>query len=76
MSAQSTASGQTTALAQDVQAALARFPTFDHVVELIRSNRDGKLLVDVETDLRLARYEPGRIEFVPTENAPRDLAQR
>ncbi|MEO0403155.1 MAG: DNA polymerase III subunit gamma/tau, partial [Pseudomonadota bacterium] len=76
MSAQPTASGQTTALAQDVQAALARFPTFDHVVELILSNRDGKLLVDVETDLRLARYEPGRIEFVPTENAPRDLAQR
>lgn len=70
------AAGQTTALAQDIDAALARFPTFDHVVELIRANRDVKLLVEVETTLRLSAYQPGRIEFSPTENAPRDLAQR
>ncbi|WP_299586693.1 DNA polymerase III subunit gamma/tau [uncultured Tateyamaria sp.] len=76
MAAQPNASGQTTALARDVDAALARFPTFEHVLELIRSNRDVKLLVEVETTLRLAAYQPGRIEFVPTENAPRDLAQR
>ena len=38
--------------------------------------RDVKLLVEVETTLRLAAYQPGRIEFVPTEAAPRDLAQR
>jgi DNA polymerase-3 subunit gamma/tau len=62
--------------ARDVEAALARFPTFDHVVELIRANRDGKLLADVETDLRLVSYQPGRIEFEPTERAPQDLAQR
>lgn len=55
---------------------LARFPTFEHVVELIRSNRDVKLLVEVEGCVRLANYQPGRIEFVPTENAPSDLAQR
>ena len=30
----------------------------------------------METSLKLAAYQPGRIEFVPTENAPRDLAQR
>ncbi|MCV3271719.1 DNA polymerase III subunit gamma/tau [Roseobacter sinensis] len=65
-----------TARALDTEAALARFPTFDHVVELIRANRDGKLLADVETDLRLVSYQPGRIEFQPTERAPRDLAQR
>ena len=70
------AAGQTTALAQDPAAALARYPTFEHVVELIRANRDVKLLVEVETTLRLAAYQPGRIEFVPTEKAPRDLAQR
>ncbi|MEY8839609.1 DNA polymerase III subunit gamma/tau, partial [Cribrihabitans sp. XS_ASV171] len=64
------------ALAQDVQAALARYPTFDHVVELIRANRDVKLLVEVETGLRLAAYQPGRIEVTPTDNAPADLAQR
>ncbi|UOA16192.1 MULTISPECIES: DNA polymerase III subunit gamma/tau [Sulfitobacter] len=68
--------GQTTALAQDLNAALARFPTFEHVVELIRVNRDVKLLVEVETCLQLAAYQPGRIEFVPTDDAPRDLAQR
>ncbi|QFT58689.1 DNA polymerase III subunit tau [Sulfitobacter sp. THAF37] len=68
--------GQTTALAQAPEAALARFPSFEHVVELIRANRDVKLLVEVETTLRLAAYQPGRIEFTPTDTAPRDLAQR
>jgi DNA polymerase-3 subunit gamma/tau len=68
--------GPATALAVDADAALARFPTFEHVVELIRANRDGKLLVDVETGLRLAAYQPGRIEFEPADRAPRDLAQR
>jgi len=46
------------------------------VVDLIRANRNGKLLADVETDLRLVSYQPGRIEFQPTDRAPRDLAQR
>ncbi len=76
MQANPTAAGQTTALARDADAALSRYPTFDHVVELIRANRDVKLLVEVETTLRLAAYQPGRIEFVPTDAAPRDLAQR
>ncbi|SMC80872.1 DNA polymerase III subunit gamma/tau [Primorskyibacter flagellatus] len=61
------------AIAQDH--ALARFPTFEHVLDLIRANRDVKLLVEVETGLRLAAYQPGRIEFTPTENAPANLAQ-
>jgi DNA polymerase-3 subunit gamma/tau len=64
------------ALALDADQALARFPTFEHVVELIRANRDVKLLVEVETGLRLAAYRPGRIEFEPTANAAPDLAQR
>lgn len=68
------AGGPTLALAAD--AALAHYPTFHHVVELIRSNRDIKLLVEVETCIQLAAYQPGRIEFVPTDNAPPDLAQR
>ena len=71
-----TSGGPTAALAQDADQALARYPTFDHVIELIRTNRDVKLLVEVETSLQLAAYQPGRIEFVPTESAPRDLAQR
>ncbi|EAQ03690.1 DNA polymerase III subunits gamma and tau [Pseudooceanicola batsensis HTCC2597] len=62
--------------AEDVDQALARYPSFDHVVELIRANRDVKLLVEVETCVRLVGYRPGRIEFVPTGDAPRDLAQK
>ncbi|MEP1767982.1 MAG: DNA polymerase III subunit gamma/tau [Sulfitobacter sp.] len=76
MAANPTASGQTTALARDADTALAHYPTFEHVLELVRHNRDVKLLVEIETTLQLAAYQPGRIEFVPTEAAPRDLAQR
>jgi DNA polymerase III subunit gamma/tau len=68
--------GAVTALAVDAENALARFPTFDSVVKLIRTNRDVKLLVEVETTLQLAAYQPGRIEFVPTDRAPHDMAQR
>ncbi|MEP3299891.1 MAG: DNA polymerase III subunit gamma/tau, partial [Pseudoruegeria sp.] len=64
------------AVAQDTESALARYARFDQVVELIRQHRDVKLLVEVETGLRLASYSPGRIEFVPTDLAPPDLAQR
>ena len=76
VSAGSGGSGPATALAVHADAALARFPSFEHVVALIRANRDGKLLADVETDVRLVSYQPGRIEFQPTERAPKDLAQR
>ncbi len=64
------------ALAQDAETALARFPTFEHVIDLIRARRDVKLLVEVETGLRLVSYQPGRIEFCPADGAPPDLAQR
>ena len=64
------------ALAQDPGEALARYPTFAHVVDLIRANRDVKLLVEVETGIRLAAYQPGRIEFTPADKAAPDLAQR
>lgn len=64
------------AVAIAVEEALQHYPTFDHVVELIRRHRDIKLLVEVETGVRLAAYKPGRIEFVPAANAPNDLAAR
>ena len=60
----------------EIAPGLAAFPGFEQVVALIRRNRDMKLLVEVEAHLRLARYTPGRIEFEPTGNAPRDLAAR
>ncbi len=69
-------SGAATALAVAPENALARYATFDSVIALIRHNRDVKLLVEVETTLRLASYAPGRIEFTPTDAAPRDLASR
>lgn len=68
--------GTVTALAPQADQALARFATFDHVVDLIQKNRDGLLLNNVKKYVRLAAYQPGRIEFVPAPNAPQDLAQR
>ncbi len=66
-------SGQAVALAEGQ---LQVYATFARVVELIREKRDMKLLFEVETTLRLARYSPGRIEFAPTGNAAPDLAAR
>ncbi len=56
--------------------ALGRYARFDDIIDLIRANRDIQLLVDVESSVRLVRYQPGRIEFQPTETAPSDLASR
>ncbi|MDG2340676.1 MAG: DNA polymerase III subunit gamma/tau, partial [Paracoccaceae bacterium] len=48
------------ALATETVTVLSQFPTFEHVVDLIRRHRDAKLLIDVETGVRLANYQPGR----------------
>ena len=61
------------ALASD---ALQHYARFEDIVELIRTHRDVKLLVEVETGLRLVSYQPGRIEVNPTADAARDLVQR
>mgnify|MGYP000742702823 CR=1 FL=1 len=61
------------ALATD---ALAHYARYEDVVELIRAHRDVKLLVDVETGVRLVNYKPGRIEVNLTESAPTDLVGR
>ena len=78
MSTGPSAQGATTAaaIALSPENALARYPTFESVIELIRHNREVKLLIEVETTMRLAAYAPGRIEFTPTDAAPRDLATR
>ncbi len=64
------------AVAQAPENALAQYARFENVLELIRANRDVKLLVEVEGGVRLAAYQPGRIEFTPTPDAPKDLAAR
>ncbi|RVT85876.1 DNA polymerase III subunit gamma/tau [Rhodobacteraceae bacterium CCMM004] len=74
--ARATHAGAALAPAHAPDTALARYARFAHVVDLIRANRDAKLLIDVETGLRLAAYAPGRIEFEPAADAPRDLAAR
>ncbi|SHE91664.1 DNA polymerase-3 subunit gamma/tau [Loktanella atrilutea] len=56
--------------------ALHHYARFEDVVGLIRAHRDVKLLVEVETGLRLVSYQPGRIEVHPTPNAASDLTQR
>jgi DNA polymerase-3 subunit gamma/tau len=64
------------AVAAPAEAGLTMYGSFDAVVDLIRDKRDMRLLVEVETTLRLARYAPGRIEFEPTPTAAPDLAAR
>lgn len=76
MTGRSGPSGGVTALAVQTESPLARYARFEEVVELIRANRDVQLLIEVETYLRLARYEPGRIEFEPAPGAPSGLAQK
>jgi len=70
------ASGAQAALAVAPESALARFPTFQNVVDLVRTNRDVKLLVEIEGGVRLVNYQPGRVEFEPSPNAASDLSQR
>ena len=64
------------ALALDAETLALQYPTFESVLEIIRKFRDMKLLIDVENSIRLSSYMPGRIEFTPTKDAPKDLAQR
>ncbi|MGH1331904.1 MAG: DNA polymerase III subunit gamma/tau [Paracoccaceae bacterium] len=72
----SNGAGQATAQQLAPQDHLARYGRFEDVVDLIRAHRDVKLLIEVETMVQLANYAPGRIEFVPTDSAPADLAAR
>lgn len=68
-------SGAAVALAVSPDA-FSAWPDFASVLELIRRMGDMLLLVQVERHVGLVRYSPGRIEFQPRGDAPRDLAQR
>jgi DNA polymerase-3 subunit gamma/tau len=48
---------------------------FEDVVALARSKRDIQLCQALESDVRLARFEPGRIEFSLTEGASSAIVQ-
>ena len=64
------------ALAADEGIGILSYTKFENILELVKQNRDVKLLVDIENGLRLVTYRPGYIEFTPTEFAPANLAQR
>ena len=64
------------ATAVDEEVEIFNYIKFDHVLELIKQKRDAKLLIDIESGLRLVSYRPGYIEFTPTDLAPANLAQR
>ena len=67
-------SGAAAALAVSPDA-FAAWPDFASVLELLQ-RMDMVLLMQVERHVSLVRYSPGRIEFAPKGDAPRDLAQR
>ena len=52
----------------------ARLQRFEDVVALARAKRDLGLLRALEHDMRIARFEPGRLEFTPVANADPTLA--
>ncbi|MQX36011.1 DNA polymerase III subunit gamma/tau [Roseospira navarrensis] len=55
----------------------AAMPTsFKAVAELARERREPRLAKHLTHDVHLVSFEPGRIEFNPREEAPRDLAGR
>lgn len=62
------------ALALRPQEALKRYHSFDHVLALIEEKRDTRLLIDVESFVKLVAYRPGVIEFEPAAGAPQTLA--
>ena len=46
------------------------------VADLCQERREFKLAADLKQSVHLVRFEPGRIEFRPGANAPKDLAGR
>ena len=64
------------ATAVDEEVGIFNYMKFDHVLELIKQKRDVRLLIDIESGLRLVSYRPGYIEFTPTDLAPANLAQQ
>lgn len=55
---------------------LAAPRSFDDIVALFRAKREGILLTHLLSDVHLVHFEPGRIEFRPSERAPGNLANR
>ncbi|WP_374313731.1 DNA polymerase III subunit gamma/tau [Dongia sp.] len=50
--------------------------SFDDIVALFRAKREAILLTHLLSDVHLVHFEPGRLEFRPSERAPGNLANR
>jgi DNA polymerase III subunit gamma/tau len=55
--------------------ALDRLASFEDVVALARAKRDIQLVQSLEREVRIARFEQGRIAFTPVEGAAPGIAQ-
>jgi DNA polymerase-3 subunit gamma/tau len=62
------------AVATAAPAAAPRLAKFEDLVALAREKRDVALVRALEHDMRIARFEPGRIEFTPVATAQPTLA--
>lgn len=69
-------SGAATATALAPETALARYVSFQSLVDLVGEHRDMKLKIDIESYIRLVSYRPGFIEFEMTPDADADFPQR
>ncbi|PTQ73404.1 DNA polymerase III subunit gamma/tau [Celeribacter persicus] len=69
-------SGAATAPAQAPDVALARYPSFQSLVDLVGEHRDMKLKIDLESYVRLVSYRPGFLEFEMTPDADPEFPQR
>ncbi|WP_066702643.1 DNA polymerase III subunit gamma/tau [Celeribacter ethanolicus] len=65
-----------TAPAQAPDMALARYVSFQSLVDLVGEHRDMKLKIDMESYVRLVSYRPGFLEFEMTPDADPEFPQR
>jgi DNA polymerase-3 subunit gamma/tau len=57
-------------------ATLAAPHSFDDIIALFRAKREAILLAHLLSDVHLVHFEPGRLEFRPSDRAPGNLANR
>jgi DNA polymerase-3 subunit gamma/tau len=60
--------------APTAQTATIQLASFDEVIAFVREQRDAKLLMHLEDQVRLVAFEPGRIEINLLPDAPQTLA--
>jgi len=63
-------------LARQSAPAAPRPRTFEEVVDLVGDHHEAVLQTHLLDNVRLVRFQPGRIEIQPTPKAPADLANR